>query len=178
MADAAQRQRGLALFGRDAHSFPMRWTYLLMGLLFLTFLPARAGHSPPKVFLRIHVQSPGEGQSPMEVTTVSLPPNGEQIQIRTLPEATEHDLVDVQQDASGVVHLRFNHVGQVNLSAVTAQNQGRILVVLIDGYVVYAPIIDEQITDGELDIPHPIKPEVVQLLQEVVQQNLKQAART
>jgi len=149
-----------------------------MGLLFLTFLPAQAGHSAPKVVLRIHVQTTGEGQSPMEATTISLPPDGEKIQVRTLPEVTEHDLIGVEQDASGVVHLLFDHVGQVSLSAVTAQNQGRILVVLIDGYVVYAPTIDEQITNGQLDIPHPIDPRIVQLLQEVVRQNVKQAART
>ena len=155
----------------------MRWTCLLMGFLFLTFLPAQAGHSAPKVVLRIHVQTTGEGQSPLEVTTISVPPNGEQIQVRTLPEITEHELVDVRQDASGVTHLLFNHVGQVSLSVVTAQNQGRILVVLIDGYVVYAPVIDEQITNGELDLPHQINPQVLLLLQEVARQNVRKAAR-
>jgi hypothetical protein len=156
----------------------MRWTCLLMGCLFLTFLPARAGHSAPKVVLRIHIQTAGEGQSPMEATAISLPPNGEQILIRTLPEVTERELIDVEQDASGAVHLQFNHEGQVSLSAVTAQNQGRILVVLIDGYVVYAPIIDEQITSGELDLPHPISPQILQLLQDVARNNVKQAARS
>jgi preprotein translocase subunit SecD len=83
----------------------------------------------------------------------------------------------VQQDTSGL-HLQFDHVGQVNLSAVTAQNQGRILVVLIDGYVVYAPIIDEQITNGELDIPRPMPLQVVQFLQDVAQKNVRQAAKS
>ena len=156
----------------------MRWICCLTGLLFLTFLPARAGHSAPKVVLRIHVQTTGEGQSPQEVTTITLPPDGEQIQVRTLPEVTEHELIGVQQDAGGAVHLLFNHVGQVSLSAVTAQNQGRILVILIDGYVVYAPIIDEQIDNGELDIPRQVSPQVVQFLQEVARQNVRQAART
>jgi preprotein translocase subunit SecD len=156
----------------------MRWTCLLTGFLFLTYLPAQAGHSAPKVVLRVHVQTTGEGQSPLEVTTIALPPNGEQIQIRTLPEVSEHELVDARQDASGVVHLLFNHVGQVSLSAVTAQNQGRILVVLIDGYVVYAPVIDQQITNGELDLPRPISPQVLQLLQEVARKNVRQAAKT
>jgi preprotein translocase subunit SecD len=113
----------------------------------------------------------------MEVTTITIPPDNEQIQVRTLPEVTEGDLTNVQQDAAGL-HLQFDHVGQVNLSAVTAQNQGRILVVLIDGYVVYAPIIDEQITNGELDIPHQLSPQIVQLLQGVAQQNVKQAAKS
>jgi len=149
-----------------------------MGLLVLMFLPAQACHSPPKVVLRVHVQTAGEGQSPMEVTTVSLPPNDEKIQIRMLPEVTEHELVDVRQDANGDVHLFFNHVGKVNLNAVTAQNQGRILVVLLDGFVIYAPVIDSQIDNGELDIPHAISPQAVQLLQEVARENVRQAAKT
>ena len=155
----------------------MRWTCLFIGLLFLTFLPAQAGHSPPKVTLRIHVQTTGAGQSPQEVTTITIPPNGERIQVRTLPEVAEDELVDVWQDASGL-HLKFNHVGQVDLNAVTAQNQGRILVVLIDGYVVYAPMIDEQISNGQLDIPRPVPAQILQFLQERAQQNVKQAART
>lgn len=119
----------------------------------------------------------GGGAVAQEATTITLPPNGEQIQVRTLPEATEQELVDVRQNASGL-HLQFDHVGQVDLSAVTAQNQGRILVVLINGYIVYAPIIDEQITNGELDIPHPINPQVILLLQEVARRNVRQAAKT
>jgi preprotein translocase subunit SecD len=156
----------------------MRWTFLVAGFLFLNFEPAQAGHSAPTVVLRIHVQTTGEGQSALESTTITLPPTGEHIQIRTLPEITEQDIVDVQQDASGGVRLQFGHVGQVSLSAVTAQNQGRILVILIDGFVVYAPTIDEQITTGELDIPHPINPVVVQQLREVALRNVKKAART
>ena len=155
----------------------MRWICLLTGFLLFTFIPARAGHSPPKVTLRVHVQTTGEGQSAQQATVVPIPPDGERIQVRTLPELTESDLIDAQQDASGV-HLRFNHVGQVNLSAVTAQNQGRILVVFIDGQAVYAPIIDEQITTGQLDLPRTISPQILLLLQEVARQNVKEAAKT
>jgi len=155
----------------------MRWPCLLFVLLFVAYLPARAGHSPPKVVLRVHVQTTGDGMSAQEATTITIPPDGEQIQVRTLPELTEEELVDVQQDASGL-HLQFNHLGTVNLNAVTAQNQGRILVVLIDGVVVYAPIIDEQISSGHLDIPHPLPPQIFGFLQEVVKQNLREAAKT
>jgi len=153
----------------------MRWTCVLIGLL-LAFLPAQAGHSPPKISFSIHVQTPGEGQSPQEVTMITTPPDNEQIQVRTLPEVTEKDLIDVQQDASGL-HLQFDHIGQVDLNAVTAQNQGRILVVLIDGYVIYAPLIDEQISNGHLDIPHPVPAQILRLLQEQAQKNVKQAAK-
>jgi preprotein translocase subunit SecD len=150
---------------------------MLIGLLLLTVLPVQAGHKPPMVFLRVHVQTTGEGQSPMEATTIPIPPQGEQILVRTLPEVSESQLIDAQQDAAGL-RLKFNHSGQVSLSACTAQNQGRILVVLIDGQVVYAPVIDEQITDGELDIPHPVPPAIVQLLQEVAKKNVRRDNRT
>jgi hypothetical protein len=164
--------------GADALMIPfMRRICLLAGFLVLVFLPARAGHSPPKILLRIHVQTTGPGQSPMEVSSITLPPHGETIQVRTLPELTEQELVAVRQDAAGI-HLLFNHQGQVALDAVTAQNQGRILVVLIDGFVVYAPIIDEQITDGELVLPRQLNAQIIGLLQDVALRNIRQANRT
>ena len=150
---------------------------LPLSLLLLALLPARAGHSAPKIFLRVYIQTAGEGLPASQARTISLPPNDETIQIRLLPEVTERDLMEVKTDLSGAVRLIFNHEGQVNLSAVTAQNQGRILVLMIDGYVTYAPIIDEEITNGEIDIPHPLSPQILQLLQEVARQNDKEAAR-
>ncbi len=151
----------------------MRRILFLMGLLLLTFLPAQAGKTPPKVTLRIHVQTTGEGQSTLEVAHVRVPPDGEDILVRAIPEVSEGQLVDAEQDADGL-HLRFNHTGTVDLNAATAQNQGRILVVLIDGVVLYAPTIDTQISNGELDIPHPIPANILQLLQQVAAQNVRQ----
>jgi preprotein translocase subunit SecD len=155
----------------------MRLVYLLLGLMFLTYLPARAGHSPPKVTLRVHVQTAGEGQSPMEVTRIQVPPTGETILIRALPEVSESQLIGVEQDANGL-RLQFNHSGTVSLSAVTAQNQGRILVVMLDGQVVYAPLIDTQISNGELDIPHPMPAEIVKVLQDLAKENIRHAAKS
>jgi len=156
----------------------MRCFCLLIGLLVLTFMPARAGHSAPKIVFRIHVQTTGEGLSAQQATVIRIPPNGDPVQVRTLPEITEQEIVDVQPNAAGGIHVTFNHVGTVALNAVTAQNQGRLLVVLIDGFVIYAPIIDEQIENGQLDIPHPISPQIVQLLQDQARKNVKQAARS
>ncbi len=149
----------------------------LMGLLVLTFLPAHAGHSPPKVTLRIHVQTTGEGQSTLEVAQIRVPPDGDTILIRAIPEVSENQLIEAVQDAGGL-HLRFNHTGQVDLNAATAQNQSRLLVVLIDGNVVYAPTIDTQIDNGVLNIPHQIPQEVVQLLQQVAAANVRKANKS
>jgi preprotein translocase subunit SecD len=155
----------------------MRFTWLIVGLLPLLFLPAHAGHSPPKIFMRVYVQT-NEGLPPSEAQPLVIPPNNEVIQVRTLPEVTEGDLLGVEADASGSVHFRFNRRGLVNLDAVTAQNQGRLLIVMIDATIIYAPVIDEQITNGELIIPHPLNPEVLKLLQEVARKNLAEANHT
>ena len=154
----------------------MRFTWLVVGLIPFLFLPARAGHSPPKIFMRVYVQT-NEGLPASEAQPLALPPDNEMIQVRTLPEVTEGDLIGVDTDASGAVHFHFNHRGQVNLDAVTAQNQGRILVVMIDAVIIYAPIIDEQISNGELVIPHPLNPTVLKLLQEVAQKNVEESNR-
>jgi preprotein translocase subunit SecD len=155
----------------------MRLLCLSIGWSLLFFTPVRAGHSAPKIILQIFVQTTGEGMSATQATTISIPPNGETIQIRALPEITERDLVDAHADASGAVHLRFDHEGQVVLSAFTAQNQDRIMVIMLNGYIIYAPVIDEQITTGELVIPHPLKPEALRLLQETARKNVRQQAR-
>jgi hypothetical protein len=177
LSEAFDPHHDLALRVRTAHSSIMRWIFLLAGLLFLAFLPAHAGHSPPQIFLRIHVQTNGTGQSAMEVTTIKIPPSGQEIMIRTLPEVSEKNLSGVAQDQAGL-HLTFDHVGTVNLNAVTAQNQGRILVVLIDGFVIYAPLIDEQISNGQLDIPRQVTPQILTLLQDLVKRNIRQANKT
>jgi hypothetical protein len=169
-------QRDLAQRCQCAHCQGMRRIILLTGLLLIAVLPANAGHTPPKVLLRVHVQTTGDGQSPLEAVTIPVPPEGDSIQIRAMPEVSERELIKADQDAS-TLHLYFNHVGKVNLSAVTAQNQGRMLVVLLNGIVIYAPIIDLQITNGELDIPHPVNPVILQLLQDEAQQNVTQAAK-
>jgi hypothetical protein len=146
-------------------------------LFFLAAAPAMAGHSPPQIFLAIYVQTTGEGLPASQARPIQVPPDGQTILIRALPEITEHNLVDVQEDASGSVHFLFDHDGKINLSAVTAENQGRILVLTINGYVFFAPLIDEQITSGELIMPHHLDAPILKLLQDVAQKNVKEANR-
>lgn len=156
----------------------MRWTGLPLVCWFLMLLPAQAGHTPPQIFLRVHIQTAGQGLPDTQATSIQLPPDGETIQIRALPEVSEHDLIDVKSDSTGAVHLLFNHQGQIALSAATGQNLGRIMVVVINGVIVYAPVIDEQITNGQLVLPHPLNAEAVQLLKATAQQNVLKAAKT
>ncbi|MCE0482964.1 MAG: hypothetical protein LV479_01850 [Methylacidiphilales bacterium] len=156
----------------------MRLTGLIFASLLLGFLPAVAGHSPPKVFLRVHIQTAGQGLPETQATTIELPPDGETIQIRAIPEVTERNLIDVKTEPDGGVRLFFNHQGSVALNVATGENQGRIMVVLINGYVAYAPVIDEQITDGQLVIPHRLNDLAISALQEVARENARQANKT
>jgi hypothetical protein len=156
----------------------MRALFCILGILVLLTWPAHAGKSPPKIVLSIHIQTTGAGLSATEAQTVFLPPNGEPIQVRTIPEATEKNLIAVEPQPGGGTLLTFDHEGEVNLSAVTAQNQGRVMVVLLNGYIVYAPLIDEQIGNGQLLLPHPLAPQVVQLLQDVAKNNVREGRRT
>ncbi len=151
----------------------IRQLLLLLPLTLFAFLPAHAGHKPPQLLLRIYVQTSGDGLPATQVTTITVPPNGEQILIRTIPEVSEHDLADVRVDAAGSTYLILTHRGKVNLDAVTGQNQGRLLVVMLNGYVIYAPVIDEQLSSGVFIIPHPLPPEVIKALQDIAKDNIK-----
>ena len=151
--------------------------YLLLVFILLATLPAQAGHSAPKIMFRIHVQTTGEGLSPTQAHTVLLPPNGEPIQVRALPEVTEQNLIGVETKPNGTL-FTFDHQGQINLDAVTAQNQDRILVVLLDGYIIYAPLIDQHITNGQILVPHPLSPQIIQLLKQVADKNSREHARS
>ena len=155
----------------------MRALRLCLGMLCVIFLPAHAGHAPPVVFMRVYIQT-NEGLPPTEAQPVQIPPDNEVIQVRTLPEVTERELTAVETDTTGAVHLHFDHTGQIDLDAATAQNQGRIMVVMINGIIVYAPTIDTQLSNGELILPHPLQPAIVALLQKKAQDNNAQEKRT
>ncbi len=156
----------------------MRWMILLAGWLCLMVTPAQAGHKPPGILMRIYVQTAGEGLPETEAHTIQVPPNNETIQIRALPEVTEAELIDVHTDPSGNVYFEFNHEGRVNLDAFTGENQGKIMVVMLNGYIIYAPTIDVQLSNGELMIPHPLDPQVIQILQDMAKRNVEKANKT
>ena len=58
----------------------MRLIFPWLLFLLLTILPAQAGSSPPKVLLRVNIQTTGEGLPATMATPLTLPPNGEEIE--------------------------------------------------------------------------------------------------
>jgi hypothetical protein len=154
----------------------IRWSLFPLPLILLGFLPVHAGSKPPpRITLRVYIQTAGEGLPTTQAISMPLPPNGEIIQVRAFPEISEHDLIDVKTDPNGNVYFILNHRGKTNLDATTGEDQGRIMVVMLNGYVIYAPIIDQQITNGVLEIPHALPAEVVTALRQIAQDNVKNA---
>lgn len=137
----------------------MRAFPLALGLL----LWVGAAEKPP-VLLRVHLQAP-EGAQGMVTVPVTLLNPPETIAIRNLPEVSEKDVRQVRTLADGTLLVAFDDFGKTKLEVATNTGRGLILVVIVNGRVVYAPSIDTTLTQGTLALPAgSILPDEVQTL--------------
>lgn len=135
------------------------------------FLFGFAGKTPPKSTLRIHVQTENQGAMGTQIVPVTLYNPTKQIVVRAQPELSERDIATLESspaDVASAMRITFNDHGRIVLNTVTMENQGKILVVFLNGRVVYAPIIDKVVTDGTLIIPRGVVEEEVTTLREQV----------
>lgn len=122
-----------------------------------------AAEKPP-VLLRVHLQAP-EGAKGMVTVPVTLLNPPETIAIRNIPEVSEKDIRSVRSLADGTVVVEFDDFGKTKLEVATNTGRGLILVVIVNGRVVYAPTIDINLTRGALALPAgSIFPEEIQAL--------------
>jgi hypothetical protein len=122
-----------------------------------------AAEKPP-VLLRVHLQAP-EGAKGMVTVPVTLLNPPETIAIRNLPEVSEKDIQRVRALADGTVVVEFDDFGKTKLEVATNTGRGLILVVIVNGRVVYAPMIDTNLTKGALALPAgSVFPEEMQAL--------------
>ena len=119
----------------------------LVGLVFWI----GAAEKPP-VLLRVHLQAP-EGAKGMVTVPVTLLNPPETIAIRNLPEVSEKDIRSVRALADGTVVVEFDDFGKTKLEVATNTGRGLILVVIVNGRVVYAPNIDINLASGRLALP-------------------------
>ena len=119
----------------------------LVGLMFWI----GAAEKPP-VLLRVHLQAP-EGAKGMVTVPVTLLNPPETIAIRNLPEVSEKDIRSVRSLPDGTVVVEFDDFGKTKLEVATNTGRGLILVVIVNGRVVYAPTIDTNLTRGALALP-------------------------
>jgi hypothetical protein len=110
-----------------------------------------AAEKPP-FLLRVHLQAP-EGAKGMVSVPVTLFQPNETIAIQSLPEVSEREIRKISTRADGTVLVDFNDFGRTKLEVGTSTGRGFILVVLVNGRVVYAPRIDTVITNGSILLP-------------------------
>jgi hypothetical protein len=110
-----------------------------------------AAEKPP-FLLRVHLQAP-EGAKGMVSVPVTLFQPNETIAIQSLSEVSEKEIRKVSTRADGTVLVDFNDFGRTKLEVGTSTGRGFILVVLVNGRVVYAPRIDTVITNGSILLP-------------------------
>ena len=122
-----------------------------------------AAEKPP-VLLRVHLQAP-EGAKGMVTVPVTLLNPPETVAIRNIPEVSEKEIREVKVMVDGTVVVEFDEFGKTKLEVATNTGRGLILVVIVNGRVVYAPTIDTNLTRGVLALPAgSIFPEEIQAL--------------
>ena len=110
-----------------------------------------AAEKPP-FLLRVHLQAP-EGAKGSTSSLITLYQPDETIAIQSLPEVTEKEILKVSTREDGTVLVKFNDFGRTKLEVGTSTGRGNILIVLVNGRVVYAPRIDTVITNGSILLP-------------------------
>ena len=139
----------------------VRITPWILGLI----LWIGAAEKPP-VLLRVHLQAP-EGAKGMVTVPVTLLNPPESIAIRNIPEVSEKEIRQVRTLADGTVVVEFDDFGKTKLEVATNTGRGLILVVIVNGRVVYAPTIDTTLTRGVLALPSgAVLPDEIQGLNE------------
>ena len=144
-----------------------RW----FGVVGLALMLMGSGPQPTLSF-RIHT----------ELTTVSAPGQAvpvtlfnpdQEIHISRFADLTENHVADVQRMPGGGVLVLFKQEGASLLDVATTNNQGRIMVVMVNGRVLYAPVIDAPLRKGRMMLPPGITDEEFTLWQK----NLASARR-
>ena len=110
-----------------------------------------AAEKPP-VLLRVHLQAP-EGAKGMVTVPMTLLNPPATIAIRNIPEVSEKEIRKIQSLPDGTVVVEFDDFGKTKLEVATNTGRGLILVVIVNGRVVYAPTIDTNLTRGTLALP-------------------------
>jgi len=142
---------GRFLEGIEIRYFLMKAVYRFLLLVVGYTLWIGAAEKPP-FLLRIHLQAT-EGAKGMVSVPVTLFQPNETIAIQSLPEVTEKEIRKVATRLDGTVLVEFDDFGRTKLEVGTSTGRGMILVVLVNGRVVYAPRIDTVITNGSILLP-------------------------
>ena len=106
----------------------------------------------PPVLIRVHLQAPEGAKGDVSVS-VSLFNPPEKVAIQSLPELSEKDIRKISTRVDGTVLLEFDDFGKTKLEVATSTGRGLVMVVIVNGRVVYAPRIDTVLSNGCLLLP-------------------------
>jgi preprotein translocase subunit SecD len=151
------------------------YPHLALAIALLAFFSIQAATPKPKVTFRAHIETgAATGLAPTQVQQVLLFNPEQTIYVRAIPEISENDIetIEPQITTQGIgAMITLNRRGRVSLSTATNENLGRILVFMLNGRVIYAPVIDMPITQGRLLIPRGFLPEEIEMLKKQIKKN-------
>jgi hypothetical protein len=144
-------------------------------VVFLTWLshqPLPAGSSP-RVMLSIHTEvSTLEHADKRLELPLDVPPF--RFFVGKVPDISHRLLVKIEPGTTpGSATLYFDPTGTRLLRNITSVNRNRRLAVLLNGRLIFSPIINATIDNGQLFLPRGVSPENLQMLQQVAKQNAK-----
>lgn len=110
-----------------------------------------AAEKPPVLF-RVHLQAPegARGQATVPLTLFNPP---DTIAIHNIPELSEKEIEKISIRPDGTVMVEFDDFGRTKLDVATSTSRGLIFVVIVNGRVVYAPLVDTVLNRGILLLP-------------------------
>lgn len=132
-----------------------------------------AGSSRPLATFRIHVEQSGSSGSSAQVIQVALTNPDQVVTVARFAELSENHVANVLPTPDGGMLVVFNPTGARILESLTASQMGRIMVVFLNGQVVYAPVIDLAVRSGKLMIPGPLPTEDVMALQQLLERRAR-----
>ena len=129
----------------------MKAVHPLLPILVGVFVWLGAAPKPP-VLLRVHLQAPEGAKGQVSVPVTLFNPS-ETISIQSLPEVSEKEIRKMSTRVDGSILVEFTDFGQTKLEVGTSTGRGLIMVVIVNGRVVYAPRIDTVLANGCLLLP-------------------------
>lgn len=137
-----------------------RWLggFLFGALVLGVVMDLAAGSRRPQAAFRIHVQRVETGGSTSQLFQVALTNPDQVISVGRYADISENNIQSLMPMPDGGLMVAFDSPGTKLLESVTSTNMGRILVVFLNGRVVYAPEIDIPLRSGRFLVPGPLDP--------------------
>lgn len=139
---------------------------LFLALIFAWFVFVGSSEKPLPM-LRFHVQT-SQKFGKEKVIPVTLIDPAARIFIGKYPDLSEKDIQSLEILDKGRVLVVFNEEGRRRLEEMTRANLEIIMVVICNGRVVYAPLIDMIISDGRFIVPEGISAQEARELNDVI----------